>query len=455
MRNTIMAVPVVIALGGATGSGVQATSVPDWSTDAAGPAPFAQQMRASGDDALDQIMLGRSFFSIPWVAAPAATSARDGLGPLFNANTCASCHNHNGSAQTVDARGQPLRPLLFKLARPEAHDTRMQRDNRETPDHARVVDPAYGSQIAINATGKVRPEARPRLKIEPVAFHYRDGAQVTLERLTPQLDDLAYGPLAADTVIFLRQPPALAGLGLIEAVPDAQIQDWADPDDANGDGISGRVNMMPSGAIGRYGWKAAEPSLQAQIANAAAVDMGLSNSLYPHELCQPAQTACLEAPRGRASPQGTLDLPDARLDAIAAYLRAFKAPQPIRLDTQARHGAALFAATGCTACHRAQLSTQDGRTLHPMSDFLLHDMGPDLADGVREHDAGPSEFRTAPLWGLGARLRAGQRFLHDARARSPEEAILWHGGEATIARETFLSLDPDDRAAILSYLEQL
>ncbi|MBN2739797.1 MAG: c-type cytochrome [Rhodobacteraceae bacterium] len=453
MRKEIIAGTLALTLMAAVGGA--ATALPDWTSDAGGPAPFAQAMREPDDVTMDQRMLGRSFFSIPWIAAPAATTARDGLGPFFNANTCANCHQENGSAPTIDTNGQPLRALLFKLARPSAHDARMVTDTPESPDHARMLDPHYGGQIASNATGLAAPEARPRLETRQIAFRYGDGAEVMLERFTPKLGDLAYGPLAEDTMIFTRQPPALAGLGLIAVVPDAEILAWEDPEDRDGNGISGRANRMTDGAIGRFGWKAAEPTLSSQIANAAAVDMGLTNSRYPVELCQPDQTACIEATRGRPSPQGLLDLPDTRLAAIETYLEGFKAPQPKKLSASAARGANLFATTGCTACHRPVLNTADGREIRPLSDYLLHDMGADLADGVREHMAGPSEFRTAPLWGLGARLRAGHRFLHDARARTPEAAILWHGGEAAKARETFISLDPATRAAILSYLESL
>ncbi|MDQ2093713.1 di-heme oxidoredictase family protein [Rhodalgimonas zhirmunskyi] len=459
MNRRISAALALIALGGAAAAAYAGAPRFSHVTDARGPAPFAQEIPTPDEATLDQRLLGRSFFSIPWVAAPAATTARDGLGPLFNANTCTSCHEGNGSAATISADGKPLRPLLFKLARPGAHDQRMDQTNPEMPSHGRMIDPTYGAQIAINATGHAptepRPEARPRLTITPERVRYNDGTQRTLQRLTPRLDDLAYGPLAADTVIFLRQPPALAGLGLIETIPDAQILAYEDPEDADGNGISGRANRLPSGQIGRYGWKADEPTLVAQIASAAAADMGLTNSHYPEELCQPGQTACLAAPRGRPSPQGMHDLPDERLNAIAAYLSGFKSPHPLSLTPEAQRGEQLFASTGCTACHRPEISTSDGRTLRPLSDFLLHDMGPRLADGARVHDAGPAEFRTAPLWGLGARLRAGHRFLHDARARTPEEAILWHGGEARTSRETFMTLERADRAALLTYLEQL
>ena len=415
--------------------------------------PAQQPLSLANDDQLDQIILGRSFFTIPWVAAPASTTARDGLGPLFNANTCVSCHLDNGSARTVSDTGTPTRALLFKLARPEAHDQRA--DNVLS----RVGDPSYGDQIAINATGTTLPEAQTELGITQVPFNYPDGQSVDLQQLIPRLTHLAYGSLAEDTVVFLRQPGALAGLGLIERVSDAEILTWEDPQDVDGDGVSGRANRLSSGALGRYGWKATEPDLRAQIALAAATDMGLTNSLYPQEACQPAQTDCLAAPRGRPARAQTAkiahDLTDQRLQAVTNFVASVEAPQAGVLDTEASLGSDTFRTIGCAACHRPTMRTQDDLIIRPMSDFLLHDMGSALADGVNEHEADVAEFRTAPLWGLGARVRNGHRFLHDARARVPEEAILWHGGEATASRDRFVNLDVRLRAAVLHYLHQL
>ena len=430
-----------------------AESMTTWLTPAQGDKPFMQPMPVLDEQSIDSIVLGRSFFSIPWVAAPASTTARDGLGPLYNANTCETCHQDNGSARTVSDNGTPLRPLLFKLSRPALQ----QPHSSETPSS--IGDPVYGSQIAINATQSVHPEAQTVLNIESVPFSYPDGQTIQLQRFKPELTHLSHGPLAEDTVLFLRQPNVLAGLGLIEQVSDANILAWEDAKDADGDGISGRANRLPSGALGRYGWKAAEPSLRAQVAIAAATDMGLTNSLYPNELCTPAQTNCLDAPRGRATnsqlPDATHDLTDQRLQAITNYVASFKAPYAGELEAQAALGSGTFDSIGCTACHRPELRTSDKRVLTVMSDFLLHDMGSALSDGVQEHAARPSEFRTAPLWGLGARVRAGQRFLHDARARTPEEAILWHGGEAEASRNQFVKLDAPLRAAVLGYLSQL
>ncbi|REG86672.1 di-heme oxidoredictase family protein [Marinomonas pollencensis] len=421
--------------------------------------PFAQPL-AMNDTEYDQFILGRSFFSIPWVEAPSATTARDGLGPHFNANTCTSCHVDSGGAPTLSAAGQPLRALVFKLTQPSKHEQRWLLNNIDAPFHDSVPDPVYGVQLGINGNGKVKPEARTRLRIESVPFTYPDGQLVTLSRFDPYLDQLAYGPLADETVISLRQPPALVGLGLLEDVPDSEILEWADPADRNGDGISGRPNWLNSPEqaekiLGRFNWKATEASIVSQSANAAAHDLGLTNPLYPDELCQPAQLDCLAAPKGRPSPHGELDLPEFRLQAIAAYIRGHKVPQPVALDATAKQGEALFSELGCGGCHRATLTTQKGQKFHPYSDLLLHDMGASLKDGRPEFLASEREYRTAPLWGIGGRVRAGERFLHDARAATPEEAILWHGGEAEQAKTTFTELDHAERAALLHFLEQL
>ncbi len=428
-------------------------------TDAKGPSPFAQPVPLQGEEA-DLFALGRSFFSIPWVEAPSATTARDGLGPHFNANTCASCHVDNGSGQTINSNSQPLRALIFKLSQPAQHAQRWTINNLETPLQGSVPDPVYGAQIAINGNGKVQPEAHAKLKVEYTTYTYPDGQSVTLTSFQPYLENPGYGPLATQTLIALRQPPPLAGLGLLEQVSDEEILRWADPDDRNQDGISGKANWLnKSGAtkriLGRFNWKASEASILSQTASAAALDMGLTNPAYPEELCQPLQHDCSAAPKGRPTALGSLDLPASRLQAIAFYVAAHKAPQTRSFDTAGKQGFVLFRELGCAACHRETLATRDGVLIQPFSDLLLHDLGPALADGRLEFEANGEEFRTAPLWGMGARQRARQRFLHDARAATPEEAILWHGGEATAVQAAFTRLEKSQRAALLSFLEQL
>jgi len=428
-------------------------------TNAGGSKPFSHPIKMD-DTEFDQYILGRSFFTIPWVEAPSATTARDGLGPHFSSNTCVSCHMNNGSAPTISDENQPLRSLVFKLTQPSKHALRWLVDNMDTPMHDSVPDPVYGAQVSIRGNGKVRPEAQTRLKVESHPFTYPDGQSLTLTIFIPYLDKLAYGPLAKETVISLRQPPILAGLRLIEQVSNEDILAWEDPSDDNADGISGRANWLNTPdqekkILGRMNWKASAADIVAQTANAAAHDLGLTNPFFPEELCQAAQFDCIAAPRGDETRLGSLDLPMLRLQAIASFIRDHKAPQTMTLNAKGRQGKAIFEQVGCTACHRPTLTTTEGVEFNLYSDLLLHDMGEALQDGRPEFLATEREFRTAPLWGVGARVRAGHRFLHDARASTPEEAILWHGGEADNAKSQFIKLDQEKRLALLHFLEQL
>lgn len=421
--------------------------------------PFSVPIKMSDTD-FDQYILGRSFFTIPWVEAPSATTARDGLGPHFSSNTCVSCHINNGSAPTLSDQNQPLRSLVFKLNQPKKHVSRWLINNIDAPMHDSVPDPVYGAQVSIRGNGKVKPEAQTRLKIESIPFVYPDGKTLTLTKFTPYLSQLAYGPLAEGTVISLRQPPILAGLRLIEQVPTEEILAWEDPADKNADGISGRANWLNAPdqkekILGRLNWKASAPNILGQTANAAAHDLGLTNPFFPEELCQPAQKDCLAAPKGDNTLQGSLDLPMSRLKAVAAFIRDHKAPISNKLDPKARHGKQLFNDSGCASCHRPALTTRTGVEFYPYSDLLLHDMGDALKDGRPEFQATEREFRTTPLWGVGARVRDQHRFLHDARAKTPEEAILWHGGEAEKAKNKFIKLEQAERLALLHFLEQL
>jgi len=449
---------LLLVLSASAFADVQSTKNKEF-TSAKGTHPFSDPIDMS-DEEFDHYILGRSFFSIPWVEAPSATTARDGLGPHFSSNTCVSCHLDNGSSPTISKQNQPLRTLVFKLTQPSKHTARYLTKNLDTPMYDSVPDPVYGAQVSIRGNGKVKPEAQTRLRTKQQDFTYPDGQSITLTEFIPYLDKLAYGPLAKETVIALRQPTILAGLRLIEQVPTDEILAWEDPNDKNHDGISGRANWLNAPEqgkqlLGRMNWKASAPSVLAQTANAAALDLGLTNPFFPDELCQPAQADCLAAPKGEETRLGHLDLPLLRLQAITSFIRDNKAPKMGKLDAQARQGMALFSTTGCAACHRQTLTTAKGVEFHPYSDLLLHDMGDALKDGRPEFLATEREFRTAPLWGVGQRVRNGHRFLHDARASTPEEAILWHGGEAEKAKSTFITLSQTDRLALLHFLEQL
>lgn len=407
------------------------------------------------DEQLDHFILGRSFFTIPWVSAPSSTTSRDGLGPLFNANTCESCHlgRLNTRADFSQPNNLP-RALVFKLSQPENHDKR--------GNHLGVGDPIYGGQIAINGVKGVPFEAKVGVKLHTKTIALAGGEIIELIKPEPILSKLNYGKLHKQTKISMRQAPALLSLGLIERVPQKAILAHADPKDKNKDGISGKANKVfdpvtQTIQLGLFGHKASQASLLAQTADAAINDMGLTNPVHPEEFCTPSQTACMKAPKGRAINKDDPDMTPRRLNAIA-YFTYNQMPPPQKkqgLSKLALQGKALFNDIGCQSCHISALPTKDGKTIAPYSDFLLHDMGAELADNRPEFLATESEWRTAPLWQTGIKSKLGNNFLHDARARNTTEAILWHGGEAQKARDQFAKLSADKRKALLTFLDEL
>jgi CxxC motif-containing protein (DUF1111 family) len=332
--------------------------------------------------------------------------------------------------------------------------TRFSLKDRTEMKNGFVPDPVYGAQLSVNGVKGVPYEGKPTLLYETVMSLYPDGEQVELRRPVIGVEALNYGALHADTIIANRLAPALVGMGLLDRVEEGAILAHEDPEDRNGDGISGRANRVydpRSGktAIGRFTWNASAPNVRHQVAAAFHHDMGLTTSLFPHENCTPVQTECLNAPKGRDTP----DVTDERLDAVSFYVTHLRLPKP----APSPKGKELFGRIGCTSCHLPALSTREGLVIEPYTDLLLHDMGEELADSRREFDASEKEWRTAPLWGIGKRTKVlNQRnYLHDGRARSIEEAILWHGGEAKGAQERFRALSREERRQILDFLEGL
>lgn len=395
------------------------------------------------DDESEQFALGRSFFHIPWVEAPSATTARDGLGPLFNANACASCHQNNGGGSAITSPGQIDRSIAVKLF------------NDKSPRQAYLGDPVYGNQVAINGNADIPFEARVRTDVRSVSHRYADGEHIQLQTPRIVLDQLNYGPLDVKTTVNPVKAPVLIGLGLIESIPEDQILANVDEDDVNGDGISGRANRVWSVEhrdyrLGRYGWKAATPSVIEQTAHALNDDMGLSSHWFRQDNCGQKQTQCLLAYQ---SPE--LDVPKLRVEAIAFYLKHLRVPKSKGAETLP--GKRLFSALGCSSCHRGGYRNENGVEISPYSDFLLHDMGVGLASSMSMFEAEAGEWRTAPLWGLGLHkvMNPDAGFLHDGRATTIEQAILWHGGEAQASREAFSSLAAGDRAILLEFLNSL
>jgi CxxC motif-containing protein (DUF1111 family) len=342
---------------------------------------------------------GKALFDRSWVQAPASAAAADGLGPYFNARSCAACHPAGGAGTAT-----------------------------LTTMNVVIDDPGFGQMLQLRAVPGIEPEAQAALMYEAAGtMALADGTSVRLSKPRLVVDD------QLDLESSQRRAPSLAGLALLEQVPLETLQARADPDDRDGNGISGEI------AEGRFGWKAQTVTLREQIARALSLDLGLGSSLLPSAAgdCTPQQHACIEAARGITGDK--FEAPDVVLDLLAAYIRGLPTPAA---PAAAGQGAELFMTLGCQSCHTAELKTGAGQTLRPFTDLLLHDLGPDLASG---HDPG---WRTAPLWGL----RERGPFLHDGRAATLVEAILWHGGEAAQSREAYRNLNSAQRAVLQDWL---
>lgn len=405
--------------------------------------------------------VGNSFFRAPWVIAPSTTTARDGLGPLFNTNACQNCHVKDGRGHPPAANAASAVSMLLRLSIPAepGQEAQLQR-------HGVIAEPTYGGQLQDMAIPGHAPEGRIRLDWQTHRITLADGSEVELRQPKLQLSDLGYGPLHPQTQFSLRIAPPMIGLGLLEAIADADLLALADPDDQNGDGISGRANQVWDDArgqsvIGRFGWKAGQPTLNQQNAHAFAGDMGLTTSLLPADDCTAAQAACQQMPNG-----GSPEVSDNILASVLFYSRNLAVPQRRQVDApQVLKGKALFHQAGCASCHTPKFVTRAdaaelelaSQTIRPYSDLLLHDMGPGLADQRPEFLASGQEWRTPPLWGIGLtqQVSGHTQFLHDGRARNLLEAIFWHGGEAQAARDAVSHFSRDEREALLAFLDSL
>ncbi len=426
-----------------------------------GTTVFDTSVNAFGQPAANQplaerphFFTGNALFNRNWVTAPSSTVGSDGLGPIFNALSCSGCHFKDGRGRPP-VGDEPFETLLVRLSVPG-----------EDPIDGSVAEPRYGHQLGNRAIRGVPAEGAPRLEYEERPGAYGDGTSYSLRAPRLAIDDLAYGPLAPDVQTSVRVAQQIIGLGLLEALDEATVLATADPDDTDGDGISGRANRVwdrRQGAtvLGRFGWKANAPTLEQQTAGAFLGDIGITSPLFLDEDCTSVEAACVAAPNG-----GAPEVDQLKLDLVMFYVTLLAVPARRAIDdAQARRGEALFASAGCGGCHTTTLVTGElpgfpavsHQTIHPYTDLLLHDMGPDLADGRADFLASGSEWRTPPLWGLGLVPTVNDHtfLLHDGRARGFAEAILWHGGEAETAREAFRTMPAADRAALVRFLETL
>lgn len=409
--------------------------------------------------------VGNSFFRSPWVIAPSTTTARDGLGPLFNTNACQNCH-------IKDGRGHPPAPdasnavsMLVRLSIPDA------------PPYAKAIEqlgvvpePVYGGQFQDMAVPGVAPEGKVRVDYTPVPVRFADGTEVELRKPVLQITQLGYGPMHPDTRFSARVAPPMIGLGLLEAIPEEAILANAAAQAKDNQGINGRPNrvwddQLQKTVIGRFGWKAGQPNLNQQNVHAFSGDMGLTTSLRPFDDCTEAQTACKQAPNGNGA-DGDPEVSDNILRLVLFYSRNLAVPARRGVnDAEVLAGKNLFFQAGCQSCHTPKYTTAANaaepelanQLIRPYSDLLLHDMGDGLADNRSEFQASGRDWRTPPLWGIGLTqaVSGHTQFLHDGRARDLLEAVLWHGGEAQAAQQQVLSFNAEQRAALLAFLNSL
>lgn len=413
--------------------------------------------------------LGNALFRKTWVAAPASTKASDGLGPLYNARACQDCHLKDGRGHTPATPDASRVSMFLRLSIPGGPSPEGIADWIATSP-----EPTYGGQLQDLAAPGHASEGRMDITWSETPVTLADGTVVSLRAPTYTFADPAYGPPAEDLLLSPRVAPQMIGLGLLEAIPAADILALADEGDTNQDGISGRPQIVPSAEfgtpmLGRFGLKAGAPTVREQSAGAFVGDMGLSTPLHPDPWgdCSSGQPTCVDAPHGQEpGVRDGLEVDGPSLDLVTFYSRNLGVPERRNFDDpQVLRGKEVFYTTGCQSCHTPKHVTnrltdqpeQSFQLIWPYSDLLLHDMGPGLADNRPEGRATGSEWKTPPLWGIGltAQVSGHTEYLHDGRARSLLEAILWHGGEAQSQRDAVAAMTTADREALLAFLGSL
>ena len=483
----------VLALGGGAALWLHADEAPDplgektggaTTVYATGKNAFSFPLANLDDPGRTRFVIGNSFFKRNWVEAPASTTARDGLGPHFIARSCAGCH-------VLDGRGAPPEWKNTLGAEPEGTVALLMRlsvAGTPAPRDGVRPDPVYGEQFNNAAIQGVRPEGRVEIRQQAIHGRFADGTRYTLQKPLYKLTDLAYGPFAPGLMVSPRIAPQIAGIGLLEAIPEQEILRNARDQAASPGAIKGKPNRVwdvfaKEERIGRFGWKANVATIAHQTAAAFHTDIGITSGAFPHETCTPIQKDCLAAPHGggrtsgregivpaSTASQSPPEIDDEILGQVVFY-QATLAPAARRQvkDPQVLRGQALFGQAQCATCHRPSYVTAEGpfprltspalkgQRIWPYTDLLLHDMGPDLADGRPDFQASGSQWKTPPLWGIGLirDVNGHQRLLHDGRANGVLEAILWHGGEAQASKDQVLKMKPGERQALVKFVESL
>lgn len=392
--------------------------------------------------------IGDLQFEATFVSAPAPVNP--GRGPLFNNVSCASCHIADGRGK-VPGAGDTSVLMLFRVSLPGENE-------HAGPNPV----PGFGDQIQNRSTLGIPKEADVKITYNEQTFNFDDGESYKLRFPTYAVSN-THTTFPANVMLSPRVAAPIFGLGLLEAVSDASILSRADENDANGDGISGKPNFVwneVAGTItlGRFGWKANQPSLLQQVAMAYNGDIGVTTSIFPQENSF-----------GQSQYDNRDDdyeLSDSLLHSVEFYIRTLAVPARRNADNpEVKQGKQLFINVGCASCHIPDLKTDvnvafpsvSNQSIHPYTDLLLHDMGDDLADNRPDFKATGNEWRTSPLWGIGLtqKVNGHNNFLHDGRARNLMEAIMWHGGEAAASRNNVKALTAQERTTLLKFLESL
>lgn len=412
---------------------------------------FGNQVNNATNEELDKFENGNSFFRTNWVIAGASTTARDGLGPFLNANSCSACH-------LLDGRGKPNfdAGLLIRLSvdGTDAHG-------------GPKPDSIYGGQLSTSAIQNVTKESDVTISYTEITGTFVDGETYSLRKPIYTISNLNYGNLEASSMFSPRVGPQVYGLGLLEIIPESAIIENADENDTNTDGISGKANYvwdktLKSKQLGRFGWKANQPNLLQQTADAFNGDIGITSSINPDENLsgKTQKTNYANLLTG-----GNPEISDKTLTDVVFYQRSLAVPARRNVkDTDVIKGKKIMTELGCTKCHKERFVTGfssipqlSGQTIYPYTDLLLHDMGTDLADNRPDFLASGTEWRTPPLWGIGLIKTVNKHtfLMHDGRARNLTEAILWHGGEAQNAKNNFIKLSKTERQSLINFLENL
>lgn len=398
--------------------------------------------------------VGNSLFRQSWVTAPSSTTARDGLGPYFNAISCSSCHFKDGRGRPPAFDGEMGKGLLLRLSTAGTD-----------PWGGALPDPVYGHQLQDLALQGVTVKGTYTISYQTTTETLADGTVVELLSPIYNINNLGYGPLAGGLLVSPRVANQIIGLGLLEAVPQSTYMGFADEFDADGDGISGRPNLVydkesNSLKMGLFGWKANQPSIRQQTAAAFLNDVGITSSIFPDEYA-PTGADISGIPNG-----GSPEIVDIAFNRVVLYSQTLSVPVRRNYSEQnVLRGKQVFNDMNCVACHKPKMQTGSdyyieglrNQTIRPYTDMLLHDMGPGLADGAPDYLATGSEWRTQPLWGIGLinTVNGHTRLLHDGRARNVTEAIMWHGGEAEQAKNKFKQLTTQERQDLLDFINSL